>query len=218
MRVGRYGPFLEQGERRASVPDDMPPDELTLDRRAGIARQGGSKATNRWASAPKPTSPVFVKVGRFGPYVQLGTDRGRRKAQERLLLKGMERGRCDLDTALKLLSLPRTLGDHPENHEPVVAHNGRYGPYVKCESRNAIAARRHVTDRGRRSNRPWRCWPNPRHAEAGRRRKNRSRSFDESPVTGQAVKLLEGRYGPYVTDGTTNASLPKGAEPDETDV
>jgi DNA topoisomerase-1 len=123
----------------------------------------------------------------------------------------MEASDVDLQTALQLLSLPRTLGPHPTTQEPVVVSNGRYGPYVKCgaETRSlpvdvsplsvdmetALAILAQPKTGGRRRAAP----------------KEPLQTFAESPITGEPVKLLDGRYGPYVTDGTTNASLPKGA-------
>ena len=107
---------------------------------------------SRSGICPDTHKPVFVKQGRFGPYVQLGTtdDDDKKNAS---LLRGMEASDVDLQTALQLLSLPRTLGDHPQTHEPVVVSNGRYGPYVKCgaETRSLpgrrLAADGHLGDR-----------------------------------------------------------------------
>jgi DNA topoisomerase-1 len=151
-----------------------------------------------------------LKTGRFGPYVQLGAaaDEDKKNAS---LPKGMAVEDVDVETALRLLALPRTLGPHPDSGLPVVAHSGRYGPFVKCgeETRSLpddltplevsleqalLLLAQPKTGRGRRASAP----------------KEPLKTFEVSPVTGQNVKLLDGRYGPYVTDGQTNASLPKG--------
>jgi DNA topoisomerase-1 len=213
VRVGKYGPFLEQGERRASLPEGLTPDELTVDKAIELL-DIGQQEDEPLGICPETHKPVFIKQGRFGPYIQLGLpdDDEKRNAS---LLRGMEPTEIDLATALRLLSLPRTLGDHPESHEPVVASNGRYGPYVKCGSEtrslpaelspldvtlsDALALLAQPKQRGRRS------------AAA----QEPLKVFDPSPVTEQPIKLLSGRYGPYVTDGTTNASLPKGTNSEE---
>ena len=119
------------------------------------------------------------------------------------------------EIALKLLALPRTLGEHPEMKEPVQAFNGRFGPYIKCgtETRSlpaevpllevnleqAIEILKQPKTRGRGRAAP----------------KEPIKTFEKSPVTEEPIKLLDGRYGPYVTDGETNASLPKGTDPSE---
>jgi len=194
------------------VPDDLAPDELTLEKAQELLTRASQ------AEAPLGESPdgkkVYLKNGRFGPYVQLGEndDKEKRNAS---LLRGMTPEDVDLETALKLLSLPRTLGEHPEQHQPVVAHNGRYGPFIKCgdETRSlppetsplevtldqAVALLAQPKARGRMQRAP----------------REPLKTFDASPVTTQPVRLLAGRYGPYVTDGETNASLPQGTEPEE---
>ncbi len=213
VRVGRFGPFLEQGGRRASLPEKLAPDELTVEKALEMLDKA-AQGDEPLGICPKTRKPVFLKVGRFGPYVQRGTPEDDQKPQNVSLLKGMEPEEVDLALALKLLSLPRELGKHPENGEPVAAHNGRFGPYVKCgdETRSlpedlsplevtlAEAVELFSQPKGRRG---------------ASRRKEPIKVFDVSPATGEPVRLLEGRYGPYVTDGTTNASLPRGFTPED---
>ncbi len=210
VRVGRYGPFLEQAERRASLPDKMPPDELTLE----TAREMLDKAAQGeepLGICPDTHKPVFVKVGRFGPYVQRGVGDDDEKPQNASLLKGMDPEHVTLETALKLLSLPRTLGAHPQSGEPVVAHNGRFGPYVKCgaETRSlpdGLSPLDVTLEQGLE------LLAQPKSRCGAASRKEPVQVFDASPVTGQPVRLMQGRYGPYVSDGVTNASLPRGME------
>ena len=212
VRVGKFGPFLEQGERRASLRDDMAPDEIKLANALELLSQS-AKDEEPLGHDPDTGKPVYMKTGRFGPYVQLGAadDEEKKNAS---LLKGMEPADVNVEVALRLLTLPRTLGEHPESQEPVQAFNGRYGPYVKsgAETRSlpgdispldvtladAVALLAQPKQGGRGRAAP----------------KEPIKSFPESPVTGQVVKLLEGRYGPYVADGESNASLPRGAEPE----
>jgi DNA topoisomerase-1 len=214
VRVGRYSPFVEQGERTASLTEETPPDEVTLEAALKLLEQA-QLAEEPLGTCPETGKLVFLKVGRFGPYVQRGNPDDEEKPQNASLLKGITPEDVDLATALKLLSLPRNLGDHPQQGEPVMAFNGRYGPYVKSgeETRSlpadlspldvtleqALELLAHPKTRGRRS--------------AAVREP--IKVFDASPVTGNKVQLLDGRYGPYVTDGETNASLPKSTNPEE---
>lgn len=213
VRVGKFGPFLEQGERRANIPEGIAPDELTMAKSLEML-ESGQREESPLGVCPTTQKPIFVKAGRFGPYVQLGTAQDDEKPKYASLLKGMDPATVDLPTALKLLALPRNLGSHPASHEPVEAHNGRYGPYVKCGSETrsltdglspidvtleqALHLLAQPKTRGRQS------------APA----KPPIKEFGDSPVTGKPIKLLEGRYGPYVTDGETNASLPKDTAPE----
>jgi DNA topoisomerase-1 len=210
VRVGRYGPFLEQGEKRASIPDGTPPDEITL--AAALEMLNKSAAADEpLGVCPTTQKPVYLRLGRFGPYVQRGSTEDEEKPQNASLLKGMEPEHVTLETALKLLSLPRTLGDNPQNGQPAVAHNGRYGPYVKCgEETRSLPADISPLDVTLAQALDLLSQPKTRRGGGTAARKEPIKVFDPSPVTNEPVRLMEGRYGPYVTDGTTNASLPKG--------
>jgi len=213
LRVGKYGPFLEQGERKAPVPGDLPPDELSLAKALELLDH--AEQPDEPIGITEDGKPVFLKKGRFGPYVQLGVATDGEKPKNASLLRGMEPSELSLEVALQLLSLPRELGQHPESGDPVMANNGRYGPYVQCgsESRSlpedvspldvtldqALEQLAKPKTRGRRAAAP----------------REPLRVFEKSPVTGEPVRLLDGRYGPYVTDGRTNASLPKGTTTEE---
>jgi len=213
LRVGRYGPFLEQGDRRASLPEKMPPDELTLD--AALEMLDRSRQADEPLGVdPDTHKPVFLKEGRFGPYVQLGTPEDEEKPKNASLLKGMQPSDVDLQLALKLLSLPRDLGNHPDSGAPVNAYNGRYGPYVKCEDETrSLPADISPIDVTLQQALHLLAQPKTRGRGRGAA-KEPIKVFDPSPVTNEPIKLLDGRYGPYVTDGTTNASLPRGTSPD----
>jgi DNA topoisomerase I len=215
VRVGRYSPFVEQGERTASLPEDTPPDEVTLDSALQLlehAQQGEEPL----GVDPETNKPVYLKVGRFGPYVQRGDPESEEKPQNASLLKGMNPSDVDLATALKLLSLPRNLGNHPQQNEPVMAYNGRFGPYIKCvEETRSLPAE--ISPLDVTLEQAVHLLSQPKQRGRGRAAAKREplKVFEASPVTGEKVQLLDGRYGPYVTDGTTNASLPKGSAPEE---
>ncbi len=212
VRVGRYGPFLEQAGRRASLPDKLPPDELTLESALGMLDKA-AQGDEPLGICPDTHKPVFVKIGRFGPYVQRGSGADEEKPQNASLLKGMEPEQVDLETAIKLLSLPRTLGDHPQTGEPVVAHNGRFGPYVKCGAETrSLPEGLSPLDVNLEQALELLAQPKARRGAAS---KQPLKVFEASPVTSQPVRLMPGRYGPYVSDGVTNASLPRGATPED---
>jgi DNA topoisomerase-1 len=215
VRVGRYGPFIEDAEgRRASLPpeDTLPPDELTSAKCEELLLQA-AKGDEPLGECPKTGLPVYAKNGRFGPYVQLGApEEGGPKPKSSSLLKGMSLETLDLATALRLLELPRTLGNHPESSKEITALNGRYGPYITCDGdsrslpaelspldvtlEQAVDLLKQPKLRGKRA------------APAA------LKTLGDSPVTEKPVVLRDGRYGPYVNDGETNASIPKGTDPD----
>jgi len=213
VRVGRYGPFLQQGERRASLPETMPPDELTVEKALELLAEA-EKGDEPLGTCPETGKPVYVKVGRYGPYVQRVDPKEGEKPENASLLGGMSPEDVDLQTALKLLSLPRTVGTHPESGQPVLAHNGRYGPYVQCgDETRSLPDDVSPLDVSLEQALELLAQPKRGRRRAAARAKEPLRTFEESPVTGQPVQLFEGRYGPYVSDGQTNASLPRGVTP-----
>ncbi|MEZ6135610.1 MAG: type I DNA topoisomerase [Pirellulaceae bacterium] len=213
VRVGRYGPFIEQGERKAGIPDMLPPDEISMAKALELL-ETASKGEEPLGHCPDTGKPIYVRVGRFGPFVQLGDadDEDKKNAG---LLKGMSVEDVNLDVALKLLQLPRDLGQHPEMNETIMASNGRYGPYIKCgsETRSLPAD---LSPIDVTFDQAIELLKQPKQHGRGRAAKKEPlKKFEVSPVTGSEVQLLDGRYGPYVTDGETNASLPRDANADE---
>ena len=212
VRVGRYGPFLEQGDRRASLPDKLAPDEVTVASALEMLEKAG-QTEEPLGICPDTHKPVFLKIGRFGPYVQRGTADDDEKPQNASLLRGMQPENVDFATALRLLSLPRGLGAHPQTNEPVEAQNGRFGPYVRsgAETRSLPAE---LSPLDVTLEQALELLSKPK---AGRRASGGAalKEFEASPVTQKPVVLKAGRYGPYVTDGQTNASLPRDLKPEE---
>lgn len=216
VRLGQYGPYVQQEgrEKNASLPDDLPPDEVSLDYALELLDRA-EQADQPLGTDPETGRSVYLKDGRFGPYVQLAPPEEDGKPKNAGLLPRMEPEDVTLEVALKLLSLPRTVGEHPENKEPIQAFNGRYGPYIKCgdETRSLPAD---VSPLDVSLDQAVEILKQPKRGR-GRTaaKKEPLKTFEASPVTGEPIKLLDGRYGPYVTDGETNASLPKGMAPDE---
>lgn len=219
VRVGRYGPFLSWGEKRVSVPDETPPDEVTLQKAIELLIKGGDGPKSLGLD-PKSGLEVFLKVGRFGPYFQLGdADKMEEKPKMASLLKGMEPETVTLDEALAVLALPREVGrklnTETGENEPILAQNGRFGPYLKCgkETRSIPATFTPLTidlDTALKLL----AEPKARGRQQGAARAP-LKELGAHPKSGAAVKLMEGRYGPYVTDGTTNASLTRDENPQE---
>jgi DNA topoisomerase-1 len=208
IRVGRYGPFLQRGDDTAPIPDGTAPDELTLER--AVELLDTTSGPRELGTDPETRETVTVREGRFGPYVQLGEAEGKKKPKTQSLLKGMTSGDMDLETALKLLSLPRVLGQDENGADVTVAY-GRFGAYIKrgddtrsLEDESALFTIT-VEEAKKLLTQP----------KKGRRRgpvalKTLGAAAD---LDGAEVKVLDGRFGPYVSDGTTNASVPKGTDP-----
>jgi DNA topoisomerase I len=209
VRVGRYGPYLQAGGDdgpRVSIPEDLAPDELTAEKVAELLAAPSSD--RELGTDPETGHPVVVKAGRYGPYVTTVVPEGSKESPRTAsLFASMTPETIGLEDALKLLTLPRTVGVAPDGEE-IQALNGRYGPYIKkgSDSRSlgsedelftvtldqALAIFAQPKQRGRRA------------AAAP------LKELGPDPVTEGQVTVREGRFGPYVTDGETNASLRKG--------
>jgi len=210
VRVGRYGPYLERDGQRVNVPEGTAPDELTPEFAAELLdRPSGDKILG---SDPETGKTIVAKAGRFGPYVTEVLDEGapgNAKPRTASLLKSMDLDSVTLDDALRLLTLPRTLGE--VDGEPVTVQNGRYGPYVKrgTESRSLESEEQMFTvtlDEAKELL----AQPKPRGRAARAAAAPPLKELGADSASGKPIVLREGRFGPYVTDGETNASLRKG--------
>jgi len=210
VRVGRYGPYLQRGEDRAGVPDDLPPDELTIDRAQELLEAPSGDRT--LGTHPETGQPVIARSGRFGPYVQLGEMEGNERPRTSSLFKSMSPDTITLADALSLLSLPRAVGDDPTSGEEIQALNGRFGPYLKkgSDTRSLESEEQLLTISLEEA---LDLFSRPK-ARRGRVAAAPLRELGPDPETDTPIVVRSGRYGPYVTDGTTNASLKKGDDPE----
>ena len=209
VRVGRFGPYVQEGEQRASLPEDSAPDELTLERGRELLDTPPERTDRELGTDPESGLPVLVRAGRYGPYVQLGrAEELNTKPRTGSLLSGMSPEEVTLDEALRVLTLPRSLGKEQASGEDIVADNGRYGPYVRrgSEYRSLENEAQLFT-----------VTLDEALALFSQPRTRRSRQAAEplaeigpDPVSGAQIVVKEGRFGPYVTDGTVNASLRRG--------
>ena len=211
VRVGRYGPYLERDDQRVNVPDDIAPDELTVEKAEELFNQPNGDVL--LGTDPDTGREVVAKAGRFGPYVTelLGEDApASAKPRTGSLLKSMALDTVTLDDALKLLSLPRVLGEL--DGEQVTVQNGRYGPYVKkgSDSRSLESEDQLFTLTLAEAKELF-AQPKPRGRRTGAAVPP-LRELGEDPASGKPMVIKDGRFGPYVTDGETNASLRKGDE------
>jgi len=210
IRVGRYGPFLERGEDRAPIPDGTAPDELTLER--AVELLSGPQGPQILGKDSETGLEVTARDGRFGPYVQLGEMEGKKKPKTASLLKGMSLETIDFDTAMQLLSLPRVVGTD-ENGVEILAANGRYGAYLKRgdDTRSLEETDDLLTVSRERA---LALLAQPKKGRRFAKTREPIKVFEKvTDLDGANIKLLDGRFGPYVTDGTTNASLPRGMDP-----
>ncbi|HEY7916996.1 MAG TPA: type I DNA topoisomerase, partial [Acidimicrobiales bacterium] len=205
-RVGRYGPYLQHGEDRVSIPDDLAPDELTVERAESLLEAPSSDRV--LGEDPETGLPVQVRAGRFGPYVQLGelVDGGP-KPRTSSLFASMSPETITFEQALELLRVPRVVGSDPESNEEIVAHNGKFGPYLKkgTDTRSLLTEDQILTVT---VDEALALFAQPK--TRGRNAKGPLREMGEDPDTGSPMVVKDGRFGPYVTDGTTNASLRRG--------
>ncbi len=204
-RVGRYGPYLQRGEDRASIPEDLAPDELSLER--ALELLDAPSGDRDLGEDPATGLTVIARKGRFGPYVQLGQieEGSKTKPRTASLFASMDLDTITLEQALRLLTQPRIVGQHPEDGVDITAQNGRYGPYLKWgkETRSledeeqifsitpddAVRRLAEPKQRGRRAAKP------------------PLKELGDDPSSGKPLVVKDGRWGPYVTDGEFNASL-----------
>jgi DNA topoisomerase-1 len=212
VKPGRYGPYVKRGEDTASVPEDLPPDELTIDK--ALELLSAPSGDRPIGTDPATGLPVIAKAGRYGPYVQLGeiVEGSKEKPRTASLFKSMSLDTLTLDDALRLLTLPRVVGTDPADGTEITAQNGRYGPYIKkgtdsrsLETEEQLFA---VT-----LDEALAILAQPKRGR-GRTVTPPLRELGPDPVSEKPVVLKEGRFGLYVTDGDTNASLRKDDDPE----
>ncbi|MGZ6744782.1 MAG: type I DNA topoisomerase [Nocardioides sp.] len=215
LRVGRYGPYLEGPDdegnptgKRANVPDDLPPDELTLEKAKELfANPAGEEI--ELGVHPETGLQVVAKNGRFGPYVtEVLPEDAPKSAKPRTgsLFKSMSLDTVSMQDAVKLLSLPRVVGV-TEDGEEVTAQNGRYGPYLKkgSDSRSLASEDQLLSIT---MDEAMRIYAQPK--QRGRAAAAPPlKELGNDPVSGQPVVVKAGRFGEYVTDGEYNATLRK---------
>jgi DNA topoisomerase I len=209
-RIGRYGPYVERDGERASIPEDLPPDELSVETAVELieTQNAGAKI---FGTDPESGMTVYGMTGRFGPYVQLGEQEegSKEKPKRASLLRGMDLDEMGLDDALRLLSLPRTVGVDDDGVE-ILALNGRYGPYIqRGEDRRSLESEDQLFTITIEDALALLAEPPRRKGQA---RSSVLAELGEDPA-GKKVSVRTGRFGPYVTDGEVNASLRKGDDP-----
>ncbi len=239
LRFGKYGPYLEVVDpndpeakpRIVNVPEELAPDELTAAKAQELidAPVAGDRVLGEH---PETGLVIVVKDGRYGPYVQenlpeADTDvdpgTGEAKAAKKKpkdapkprtasLFRSMSVDQIDLETAVTLLSLPREVGVDPESGETITAQNGRFGPYLKkgADSRSLESEQQifEVT-----LEQALEIYAQPKYG--ARRASSALAEFAEDPVSGKPIRVRDGRFGPYVTDGVTNVTIPRGEKPEE---
>jgi DNA topoisomerase-1 len=213
-KPGKTGsPYLVRGSDTASIPDSLAPDELTVDK--ALELLAAPKGGRPLGTDPDTGLPVSAKSGRFGPYVQLGEydETGKTKPKMTSLFQTMTVERITLEEALELLSLPRVVGVDPADGTEITAQNGRYGPFVqkalpdgKKDSRSLATEEQLLTVT---LDEALALFAQPR-TRKGAAPKPPLRELGADIASGKPMVIKDGRFGPYVTDGETNASLRKG--------
>lgn len=213
--VGRFGPYIKKkkdGEEiTTSIPADWKPSDLTVEKLEELIKTEEEGPTSI-GEHPDTGEPVFVLNGRYGYYVQVGeVSDDNKKPPRASLLKGMKPEDVDLDLALRLLELPRKLGEHPDTGKDVRAGVGRYGPFVvhdgtfaslhKADNVLDVSLERGLELLAKKKSRP--------------KKSKAIKELGEHPESGKKVRVMNGRYGPYIKHGRKNISLPDDAEPEK---
>ena len=243
LRIGKYGPYLEVQEpgaaedatpRRVNLPPELAPDELTPAKAKELI-EAPVQTDRELGTNPESGKLVLAKDGRFGPYVteadpepepqvdpQTGevvepkktAKKAAAKPRTASLFKTMDLATIDLGTALQLLDLPRTVGADPETGTEIQAANGRYGPYLKKGTdTRSLPSEDDIF--GIDLPGALELFAQPKYGN--RRASSALKEFDADPVSGKPIKIKDGRFGAYVTDGETNATIPRGETVDEVD-
>ena len=239
LRVGRYGPYLEDGEgKRANVPADLAPDELTVDKARELFTRAADDGRELGVD-PVSGHVIIAKDGRYGPYVtevlpepeetaeteatktaktakstkaKKTAKAAKPKPRTASLLRSMDLSTVTLEQALDLLSLPRVVGQDPESGEDITAQNGRYGPYLKkgTDSRSLETEEQIFTVTLEQALEIF-AQPKRRRGQAAAR--GPLRELGQDPATDKPVVIKDGRFGPYITDGQTNVTVPRSEDP-----
>jgi DNA topoisomerase-1 len=210
VRVGKYGPYVTVGDLKASLPEDLAPDELTPELALELASApSGDRVLGQH---PESGFDVVAKSGRYGPYVTVTLPEGAKdRPPTGSLFASMSLDTVTLDEALKLLTLPRVLGT-AEDGEPITAQNGRYGPYIsKGKDSRSLTSEEQLFTVTLEDALALLAQPKARGRGAATARPP-LKELGADPTSGKPMVVKEGRFGPYVTDGETNASLRKGDE------
>ena len=239
LRVGRYGPYLEDAEgKRANVPADLAPDELTVDKARELFTRAADDGRELGVD-PVSGHVIIAKDGRYGPYVtevlpepeetaeteatktaktakstkaKKTAKAAKPKPRTASLLRSMDLSTVTLEQALDLLSLPRVVGQDPESGEDITAQNGRYGPYLKkgTDSRSLETEEQIFTVTLEQALEIF-AQPKRRRGQAAAR--GPLRELGQDPATEKPVVIKDGRFGPYITDGQTNVTVPRSEDP-----
>ncbi|MGD1712784.1 type I DNA topoisomerase [Dapis sp. BLCC M172] len=218
--IGKFGAYIEaendEGIVKASIPEDLTPSDLDPEQIEKILKQK-TEGPEELGIHPEEDKPIYIMTGRYGPYVQLGdeVEGSKKKPKRSSLPKGVNMEDVTLDMAVGLLSLPRTLGTHPETGCKIQTNLGRFGPYV-------------VHDQGKEGGKDYRSLKagddvltitleralellaQPKRARRGSAKAAPPlKDLGKHPEDGEVVGIYDGRYGPYVKHGKVNASLPK---------
>nr|WP_315198347.1 type I DNA topoisomerase [Actinomyces oris] len=236
LRVGRYGPYLEDAEgKRANVPADLAPDELSVDKARELFTRAADDGRELGVD-PVSGHVIIAKDGRYGPYVtevlpepeetaeakttktakstkaKKTAKAAKPKPRTASLLRSMDLSTVTLEQALDLLSLPRVVGQDPESGEDITAQNGRYGPYLKkgTDSRSLETEEQIFTVTLEQALEIF-AQPKRRRGQAAAR--GPLRELGQDPATDKSVVIKDGRFGPYITDGQTNVTVPRSEDP-----
>ncbi|MEX0685802.1 MAG: type I DNA topoisomerase [Balneolales bacterium] len=215
--VGRFGPYVQTGKDgeqvSTSLPVSLAPSDITIDKLHELLKQS-EEGPKSLGDHPETGEPVYVLTGRFGPYVQLGDVTEEKPKPKRVsLLKGMTMEDIDFEMALKLLELPRSLGNHPETDKEVKAGVGRYGPFIVHDG----SFKSLTKDDNVLTVELDRAVELLKQKKTGRAAKASSviKELGVHPDSGTEMNIMTGRYGPYIKYGKKNISLPKGTDPEK---